>query len=385
MDKFDTEAIKAANDCRDLAAQHTTLRPWSAGELAGPCPKCGGTDRFHVKQDWAYCNVCWPADKGTSHDVIAFGMWLWDCDFTSACQRLSNGTPPAAGTTRRQPAKKSKACHTEAWQREAAEDVRRAVAVLDSDAGKPGRDYLEKRGIHRDTWEAFGVGYSPAVWHSNWKRKAGAVAIPWLECDKYTAIKYRFPEAGDKADRFRHKSGGDPGLCGLPLAGDLLDTLILVEGEVNAMSIWQVVRDLGRRDVDVVSFGSESGAIHEQALTLAKQYRRVIVWADKADRARQAIQSIGEHAHGLQSPENLDANDLLQAGLLAEFVGLALQKFAPPALNYKVTLILPGDTPLGLPAGNWHKLRSGEIKATYTRHELETALFVGRARPGQVG
>lgn len=50
-----------------------------------------------------------------------------------------------------------------------------------------------------------------------------------------------------------------------------------------------------------------------------------------------------------------------------------------------VTLILPGDTPLGLPAGKWHRLRSGEVNATYTRDELEWALTAGLAQFYEVG
>jgi len=378
MDKIDTDRIKTAIDLRDLAAQHTTLRPWAVGELAGPCPKCGGTDRFHVKADWAYCNQCWPYDNGKAHDAIAFVAWLDGCGFVEACHKLSNGDLPAATTTRRQPDKpKAKACHSEAWQRDAKDTVARAATVLDTDAGKPGRDYLEGRGIHRDTWQAFGVGYDPAKWHSGWQRKAGAVVVPWLVGDQYTAIKYRFVDAADKPDRFTSKGGGEQSLYGTPLVGEHRGTLILCEGELNAMSIYQAIHEPGRGDVDVVSFGSEGGAIHDLALKLARKYKRVIVWADQAGIARNAARVIG--AHGMKSPGGQDANDLLQAGLLAEFMGLALQRLGPDQAKPwgAVTLILPGDTTLGLPAGKWHKLRGGEVKVTYTRDELEAALQVG--------
>jgi len=376
MDRIDTDKLKTAVDLRDLAAQHTTLRAWAVGELAGPCPKCGGTDRFHVKADWGYCNQCWPSDKGTSHDAIAFVQWLDGCDFREACEKLG-GDLPATTATRRQPEKKSKACHGDDWQVEAKDSVTQAVAVLDADAGKPGRDYLEGRGIHRDTWEAFGLGYDPAKWHSGWERKAGAVVMPWVIGDKYTAIKYRFPEAKDKPDRFRAKGGGEQSLFGTRLIGAHRDSLILCEGELNAMSLWQALRDLGRGDVDVVSFGSESG-VGDPAKKLATKYRRVIVWADKAGIARDAAHAMG--AHGVKSPRGQDANDLLQAGVLAEFMARTLQRLGTDTAKPwgAVTLILPGDTTLGLPVKNWHRLRSGEVKATYTRHELEAALLVGR-------
>lgn len=382
MGKIDTEKLKTAVDLRDLAGQHTTLRTWSAGELAGPCPKCIGEDRFHVKADWWFCNQCRPFDDGQPHDAIAFVQWLHGCDFREACYRLGGGDLPPATATRRQSEKKPdkpKAWCGDDWQVEAKDTVTRAVAVLDTDAGKAGRDYLEGRGLRAETWQAFRLGHDPAKWHSGWERKAGAVVMPWVIEGKYTAIKYRFLEVKDKADRFRAKGGSEQSLFGLPLVGGHRDTLILCEGELNAMSLWQAVHDLGRGDnVDAVSFGSESGA-GDQALNLARKYRRVIVWADKGDIARDAARAMG--AMGLKSPEGHDANDLLIAGVLAEFMALALERLVSeqPRKWKTVTLILPGDTPLGLPEGKWRRLENGEIEAIITPDELETALFVARA------
>jgi hypothetical protein len=59
-------------------------------EREGPCPKCGGTDRFAInieKQVWN-CRGC---DKGG--DVIGLVEHLDGCDFIDACATL-NGEPP---------------------------------------------------------------------------------------------------------------------------------------------------------------------------------------------------------------------------------------------------------------------------------------------------
>src|SRR5262245_57835573 len=61
---IDTDRIKQTADLRELAARSTVLRKESSRELSGPCPKCGGDDRFHVKADWWQCRQCYPLDNG---------------------------------------------------------------------------------------------------------------------------------------------------------------------------------------------------------------------------------------------------------------------------------------------------------------------------------
>ena len=63
-------------------------------ELIGPCPRCGGTDRFsiNVKENVWNCRQCkTAADTG---DVIGFVQWIDKCDFITACTRLSNEPSP---------------------------------------------------------------------------------------------------------------------------------------------------------------------------------------------------------------------------------------------------------------------------------------------------
>jgi hypothetical protein len=62
-------------------------------ELSGPCPKCGGADRFAVNtaKGVFLCRQCDP--KGG--DVIALYQFVHDCDFKEAVEQLNqiNGTP----------------------------------------------------------------------------------------------------------------------------------------------------------------------------------------------------------------------------------------------------------------------------------------------------
>jgi phage/plasmid primase-like uncharacterized protein len=61
-------------------------------EPHGPCPRCGGEDRFYVrvKQQRFFCRQCTPSGG----DVINLVQWLDDCDFLAACETLTGKRPP---------------------------------------------------------------------------------------------------------------------------------------------------------------------------------------------------------------------------------------------------------------------------------------------------
>ena len=70
--RVDTAAVKARVSLRELAGRHTTLHRASASEDAGPCPKCGGEDRFRVKGESFFCRQC----HSKWGDAIEFLQWL---------------------------------------------------------------------------------------------------------------------------------------------------------------------------------------------------------------------------------------------------------------------------------------------------------------------
>ena len=61
MGTYDTQAIKDLTNLVDLVSQTITLQRVSGEEWAGPCPKCGGEDRFHVSPSMAFCRQCGPS------------------------------------------------------------------------------------------------------------------------------------------------------------------------------------------------------------------------------------------------------------------------------------------------------------------------------------
>jgi hypothetical protein len=75
----------------ELARRGIKLRR-QGSEQIGPCPQCGGTDRFGIntrKQCWN-CRQC---KRDHTGDVIGLVMWLDDCDYATAVRTLTGGMP----------------------------------------------------------------------------------------------------------------------------------------------------------------------------------------------------------------------------------------------------------------------------------------------------
>ena len=79
---------------KDIGRRGIKLQRQSKTELVGPCPKCGGDDRFaiNIKKQVFNCRGC-----GAAGDVIELVQWLDGVDFNAACTKLT-GTPPPKKT-----------------------------------------------------------------------------------------------------------------------------------------------------------------------------------------------------------------------------------------------------------------------------------------------
>jgi len=158
------------------------------------------------------------------------------------------------------------------------------------------------------------------------KQRMQAIAFPWIDGDAVNAIQYRFTQTGlVKKARFGQKAGSDRHLFGLHLLQGN-ETLVLVEGELNAVSIWQSCQH-----VDVLSWGPQANmarpSVAQTAAKIASRYQRILLWADEFTASYRALSALHEHdlvvdeAVITASPDGCDANDLLLRGELGEFLG----------------------------------------------------------------
>lgn len=332
------QQVQAAKsvDLFALAEQHTQLRKCATNEYEGPCPKCGGTDRFHVhaREGWFFCRVgeCHPK-RG---DAIEFLQWLKGLSFPEAVEQLTGATsapPAAAGSAPRRPAPHTPAAPAADFAAKTKGKLRAAAELLHlGAAGQPGRDYLLGRGLQPDTWQAFGLGYAPRVRVPGSDEEAPAIAIPWHDAGgDLVAVRYRFLQAHGTTKITSAKGSvtsarlfgwqAFPEGCTEPLPEGRTPierkfTLLLVEGEVNAMSVWQAAQDTR---LDVLSIGSESSNLADDTITYAGRYGAVLLWTDKAEIARMLADKL-PNVHAVSSPAGQDANDLLRCGQLGAFL-----------------------------------------------------------------
>ena len=298
------------------------------GEYAGPCPFCGGTDRFHVVPTtgkW-YCRQCNPRGG----DSIDYVQRREQVAFQAAVEFLVGSTAHVANwQMQARPNTRSVTIPhwtQPPWQSAAQALVQEAEACLaDGAEGAAARAYLTGRGLRPATWQAWRLGYYLA-WHPVRREALPAITLPWFDADgTLQAVQYRFFGPGiARHDRFGQKAGGQRTLFGLHRLGNRA-TLIITEGELNAISCWQVAHPWA----DVLSIGSQENVrqarVSEALQSAALPYRRVIAWLDERELALTVADHIAPfNGTAIWSENGLDANDLLQRGLLAARLANAL-------------------------------------------------------------
>jgi hypothetical protein len=319
--------LKDSIDMREVAGRFTTL--YGKHEMEGPCPQCGGSDRFHCDKVGWFCRQCAPP-KPAWRDVVEFFQWKNGLDFAAAVMmvegfaKASITLPPPTVRVTKPPIEQDAA-----WREQAATRVQRDTGHLRT-FGCPGQEYLLGRGITRDTWDRFNLGYTENAVVPKMQRRAPAIVIPWYGQGEVRALRFRFltPQFWRDATG---KEYGKPvrqtalggslfgGRCfgTLGLVADYTRTLFVVEGEFNAMSIWQE-----GTHVNALSLGGQDFVITPAQAEYIQRYSNVVVWADKEAKARRWVKQAG---CGAPVWSVLDANDKLKAGELAEF----LEKVTP--------------------------------------------------------
>ena len=316
------EGIEHVNLLAIVEADGVALKQISPTEYAGPCPKCGGDDRFHVltrtrqgKHGW-FCRNCHPdiSDAGDYVRMIR-GMTEW-ADVFGDLRRF--GLPddgrsrgrigqvealsrpvvvrsaagiilPADGALPEPPAVE--------WQAEVdvllwgPSGAYWRLRDFDADA-IAAQAYLEQqRHLTPETLYKFALGYLPAsitTGPMGWRAATdGAIVMPWHFDGQYWKVQYRAVGSGvPKEHRYRQKKGADVTGGLPPFNADAIEfagVVLVVEGEVDAM-LAQQVAPVG---VAVVTWGSASIAPNGWAESLLKN-RRVLLVFDADSAGQQA-------------------------------------------------------------------------------------------------
>ncbi len=324
--------LRARIDLRDLTKSFPLLGHSSHSQDAGPCPKCGGVDRFHVKANTWFCNGCAPLPaKGKRKDVFDLILFLGLAhDFTGAVEYaerwLGGAVTPAPVATPPQPPVEERKPVDQKW-------LRNYVRGREADLPGAGMAYLVGRGIAAETAQQFGLGFNGKAKLPAGAGAASAIVIPWWDGDQVARVGLRYLESQAYTDpkgktvtiKYRVMGAVEwrpDALFGLNALRPGAKVLAIVEGEINAMSVWQ------ETDWNVISPGSQTVSAEQivRIKAMATGHDLVVAWMDRADHAAALAAALAGHPHVIpvQSPNRggvkFDANALLQHGFLRKFL-----------------------------------------------------------------
>jgi hypothetical protein len=299
------EKINEANNrftVLEIAERYTSLVK-SGTEYKGPCPVCrAGHDRFYVraKQNSAGCRKC---DTGW-HAVGLYAAINGIKPLAAALELLGEQVVHRVA----KPKVESVATHRpdHSWETSEWQGEVRALVNEHSDVPAPWRK------LTADTLKKFGCRYQNSKFDHTYGKSRPAVIIPWILGDgRFCSVKFRFDN--DRPGlRYTSKGGGDPIIFGEHLISKF-ERLIIIEGEINCMSIFQVAEDFA----DVISIGGDANTpSKDYAVSLFENrgYDSVLVWMDEAEKAIKFAERFGEAGRPMVSPSGHDANDILGFG-----------------------------------------------------------------------
>lgn len=240
------------------------------GEYAGPCPFCGGNDRFLI----------WPEHKGGRYwcrgcektgDAIQYTRDTRGLSFAEACQALGiskNGYRKkwSRPTPDKPVFRPKKHDHPpELWAQKAETFLKAAQARLWTPDGQAARNILFGKGLTEETIRRAGIGFNPAEVYrdrQDWGlarevRSDGRPKRLWIPAGLVIPLRY---DEGLARLRVRRSDPGEGpryvNVVGSSLAPMILEpqrtVFVIVESELDAWLCWQEAGDL----IGVMAMGS---------------------------------------------------------------------------------------------------------------------------------
>lgn len=296
----------------------------NGGEYAGPCPFCGGRDRFRVWPNQAggryWCRVC-----GKHGDAI---QWLRDTrglSFREACAELEIDPRSRPETQRTAFTPREITPANALWQKKT--DSFLAQARWDLWKNQDALRWLHGRGLAEETIEAADLGWNLIdLWENReaWglepeKNEKGkdkklwlpaGLVIPLIENGQVKRLRIRRPEG---KSRYVIVSGSDT----RPMVFDQQQrNFVMVESDLDGLLINQEAGDL----VGTVALGSVQIKPDEDTDRLLRQAALILVSLDFDEAGAKAswgywIEKHGHRAKRWPVPVGKDPGEAFQKGL----------------------------------------------------------------------
>jgi len=326
-------------DLLALAGQYVTLKKTGAtagGEFAGPCPLCGGVDRFRVWPQrpggarW-WCRRC--DQRGDAIDLVRA---VEGVDFFEACQLLDleGQLPPRpigpGGARAPQPSPMPRlidhhwaALDDPGWQAGALRFVDACCTQLDRHGARVW-SYLTGRGLSEAIIRLACLGYNPQPYRGRWGETdvylPAGIVIPWIASDEViwkVRVRTRSNDPGQKYAQARGSANG------LYSVVPPRDDVLLVEGEFDALAAQSA---LGPLVVEAKATGGVTQARLAEHVATLSQARTLWLAFDDDEAGHSAArwwQGVFPDAIR-RAPARHDVNDMVRAGDdLAAWMGLA--------------------------------------------------------------
>ena len=310
----------------DLIGGDTTLRGQT--EQYGPCPFCGGVDRFHVRPDdnlW-FCRHCIgdPQDNGWC-DVIEYVRRKYQTDFIGALQALGVCQDLSADEQRTlrpitptKPGRKSKPEIAFAdWQVMAMDAAIAAQSALAHHS--KARHWLNQRGISDQAIAEYCLGYTPGgeVCGVQFKMGRGIVIPHWHRLrNTLYALKVRRPVPSGQPNKYYCATGSRPS-ASLYNADSLVgrEICFVTERELDAIALHSQIGDWAA----VVTLGSKGARLDERWLPELMPIKRFYIATDQGEDEAAAtywLSLVGQRGKRVFFPEGCkDACEAAMAGV----------------------------------------------------------------------
>ena len=316
-------------DLLSLIGHDTALRrvaSTNGGEYAGPCPFCGGRDRFRVWPDDGGRGRWWCRRCQRRGDAIDYLRARDNLTFREACERLGTSLPDRTAAPPARPAVTDVEPPAAQWQAKARAFVTWCQERLWAAVGREALEYLYWRGLTTETIQAAGLGYNPRDWRrpaTDWGLTgdpvylSAGITIPHMADGTLWAVKTRRLEPVTLADgrtlRYMSIRGGYQALyLADGLTGDR-QAVVLAEGEFDALLLRQQAGDL----VDVASLCGAANGVPLRWLLKLLPYKRILAAYDN-DEAGQAgaakLAALSQRVTAIQPLEGKDVTDFYLAG-----------------------------------------------------------------------